>query len=268
MRLPGIESFDPVRRPTTPVRRQPSPMMIDTPSRLPMQQLEQNREERPNSQHWDMGINRNLNRLDLQGTPPTDAAGSWANETNRAVLAQAEQPRAQPAVRFEESPYSARTHTKNHHYSAPPVTPREVKRQGWYQGPPPGMANIDPRIQRTSPADSSGSEAGVPGTPSSATVGDFNPSIVHSNGYVEGRNGVFIQNPPIVHSNVPNGYPTYQPQSMNGVEQAYTYAQHQTQQHMHNGQQGQIPKGSDNNMSKLDALVAVATSEENAAAAY
>lgn len=267
MRLPGIESFDPVPRSTTPVRRQPSPMMVDTPSRVRMQP-EQYREERPNSQHWDMGINRNLNRLDLQGTPPTDAAGSWASETNRAVLAQAEQPRAQPAVRFEESPYSARTHTQNHHYSAPPVTPKEAKRQGWYQGPPPSMANIDPRIQRTSPADSSGSEAGVPGTPSSATVGDFNPSIVHSNGYVEGRNGAFIQNPPIVPSNAPNGYPTYQPQPMNGVEQAYTYAPHQAQQHMHHGQQGQNPKSTDNNMSKLDALVAVATSEENVAAAY
>ena len=172
MRLPGIESFDPIPRSTTPVRRQPSPMMIDTPSRVPTQHAEQY-QERPTNQHWDMGINRNLNRLDIQGTPPSDAAGSWASETNRAVLAQSEQARAQPAVRFEESPYSARTHAPNHHYSAPPATPKEVKRQGWYQGPPPSTGNIDPRIQRTSPADSSGSEAGVPGTPSSSNVGDF-----------------------------------------------------------------------------------------------
>jgi hypothetical protein len=264
MRLPGIESFDPVPRASTPARRQPSPMMIDTPSRIPEQY-----QERPNSQHWDMGINRNLNRLDIQGTPPTDTAGSWANETSRAVLAQSEQTRAQPAVHFEESPYSARTHTKNHHFSAPPVTPKEAKRQGWYQGPPPIMGSIDPRIQRTSPADSSGSEAGVPGTPSSANVGEFNPSIVHSNGYVEGRNGVFIQNPPVVPSNAPSGYASYQPQPINGMEQAYTYVpHHQTQEHMHNGHQGQVPKSSENSMSKLDALVAVATSGENAAAAY
>jgi hypothetical protein len=257
MRLPGIESFDPNYRPTTPVRRQPSPMALDTPSRVP---AEQYREERPTSQHWDMGIGRNLNRLDIQGTPPTDAAGSWASETNRAVQAQAEQPRAQQAVRFEESPYSARTHT-NHHYSAPPITPKEVKRQGWYQGPPPSMGNIDPRIQRTSPADSSGSEAGVPGTPSSGIVGDSNPSIVHSNGFVEARSGVFIHNPPVVPSNAPSGYPTYHPQPMNGVDHAYTYAPPQ-------GQQQRQPPNAENPMSKLDALVAVATSEENVAAAY
>ena len=270
MRLPGIESFDPVPRPTTPVRRQPSPMMIDTPSLAPMHQPpEPYREERPNSQQWDMDINRNLNRLDIQGTPPIDAASSWANETNRAVQAQAEQPRAQPAVRFEDSPYSARTHAQNHHYSAPPVTPKEMKRQGWYQGPPPSVANNNPRIQRTSPADSSGSEAGVPGTPSSATVGDFNPSIVHANGYVEGRNNIFIQNPPIVLSNAPNGYSAYHPQPTNGMDQAYTYApHHQVQQHMHNEQQGQVPKTNEIGMSKLDALVAVATSEENVASAY
>jgi hypothetical protein len=56
---------------------------------------------------------------------------------------------------------------------------------------------------------------------------------------------------------------------MNGVENAYTYAApHQGQQHIHNGQQGQAPKSTDHNMSKLDALVAVATSEENVATAY
>ena len=272
MRLPGIESFDPLPRPTTPVRRQPSPMMIDTPSRVSMPLPNEQHQERSNSQHWDMGINRNLNRLDIQGTPPSDAAGSWANETNRAVLAHSDQARAQPAVRFEESPYSARTHAQNLHYSAPPITPKEVKRQGWYQGPPPTMGNIDPRIQRTSPADSSGSEAGIPGTPSSANVGEFNPSIVHSNGYIEARNGFFVQNPPVVPSNAPNapiGYSTYQPQRMNGIEQAYTYSSHhQTRNHMHDGNQGQVPKSSDNGMSKLDALVAVATSEENVAAAY
>jgi hypothetical protein len=105
MRLPGIESFDPVPRPTTPVRRQPSPMMIDTPSRPPASQPEQY-QSRPNSQHWDQGINRNMDRLEIsQGTPPSDAASSWANDTNRAVQARLEQTRTQPAVRFEESQY-------------------------------------------------------------------------------------------------------------------------------------------------------------------
>jgi len=122
--LPGIESFD--ARPRTPVRRQPSPMMIDTPARLPPAGYQ----ERPSSQHWDMGINRNFNRLDIAQTQPTDAASSWATEANRAVQAQAEQARAQPPqiVRFEESHYSARA---QQHQSAPPVTPKEAKRNAW-----------------------------------------------------------------------------------------------------------------------------------------
>lgn len=246
-------------------------MQIDNPSRAPMPPADpyrDPRDENPGSQQWDMGINRNLNRLDIHGTPPTDAASSWASEANRAVQAQAEQARAQPItqVRFEESPYSARAqHNIYQHQSAPPVTPREAKRQAWYHGPvsfpnPP----IDPRLQRTSPEDSSSSE-GVPGTPSSATVHDLNPSIMHSNGYVESRNGNGFPVPEnrIVPSNAPNGYPTYQPRE--GQDYTYSHGQPATAAQ---GQHG-VPKGRDatGDMLRLEALVAVATSEENVAAA-
>ena len=270
MRLPGIESFDPLPpRPSTPVRRQPSPMMIDTPSRQMPHPAEQYPPERPNSQHWDQGINRNMNRLDLtQGTPQTDTASSWATEANRAVQAQAEQARTQPAVRFEESPYSARPHTSSgafhqHTVSAPPVTPREAKRQAWYHGPVPTQRNMVP-AQRTSPAESSDSERGIPHTPSSSTLGEYNPSIVHANGWVENRNGSTIpppQDPRVVPSNGYTPYPSH-----SGTEAPYTYAasaQQQAQQRQH-----QIPKPTDSNMLRLEALVAVATSEENVAAAY
>ncbi|KAF8853320.1 hypothetical protein BDZ45DRAFT_748731 [Acephala macrosclerotiorum] len=267
MRLPGIESFDPLPRPTTPVRRQPSPMMIDTPTRVPIPPPADQYQERPRSQHWDQGIQRNLNRLDLsQGTPPTDSTTSWGAETNRAIQAQAEQSRAQPAVRFEESPYSARPQTSGgayhqHHISAPPapVTPREAKRMGWYHGP---VVPSQP-AQRTSPADSSGSEGGIPGTPSSSNVAEYNPGIVHSNGWVENRNG----NVPPQHdprTAQANGYATYPPP--HGADASYTYApgnpQGQVQQH-----QQQIPKSS-GDMLRLEALVAVATSGENATTAY
>jgi hypothetical protein len=273
MRLPGIESFDPIPHPQTPVRRQPSPMMIDTPSRAPIPPAEAYREERPNSQHWDM--NRNLNRLDIsQGTPHTDEASSWASDAHRAVQAQAEQARAQPppppppqSVRFEESPYSARSQQNAYlHQSAPPITPKGVKRQGWYNGPvtpvrvqhPP----IDPRLQRTSPEDSSSSE-GVPGTPSSATVGEFNPSIMHSNGYLENRNEVAaVPDSRILPSNAPNGFASY-PHPPND-EPVYTYAHRQPPPQQ--SPQHQVPKGANTNMSPLDTLVAAATSQENAAA--
>jgi hypothetical protein len=266
MRLPGIESFDPLPpRPTTPVRRQPSPMMIDTSSRpmpIPANQ-EQYQQERPGSQHWELGINRNLNRLDLaQGTPPTDAASSWASDANRAVLAQAEQSRVQPSVRFEESPYSARAQQGNAWHqqtiSAPPVTPRESKRHGWYHGPV--TVQNDRPAQRTSPADSSSSEGGAPGTPGSHAV-EMNPGIVHANGWVEERSG--IQHPPVQADRIlpSNGYPV--DSHHNGADAAYTYAARNQQAQLH--QTYQVPKSTDSDNSRLAALVAVATSTENSA---
>jgi hypothetical protein len=266
MRLPGIESFDPIPRTVTPpIRRGPSPMIIDTPSRAPAQHPEQY-QGRPTSQHWDQGINRNMNRLELsQDTPSTESASSWANDTNAAVQARLEQTRVQQAVRFEESPYSARPQTSagayhQHHVSAPPVTPKEAKRMGWYNGPVTVPVQSQP-VQRTSPADSSSSEGGIPGTPISSTVTDYHPGIVHANGWVENRNG----NIPPQHdqrATPTNGY-TYPPP--NGAEASYTYTPNyqQTQvqqQHQH------IPK-STGDMHRLEALVAVATSEENVAAA-
>ena len=265
MRLPGIESFDPLPRPATPVRRQPSPMIIDTPSRIPQQAYTP---ERPTSQHWDQGIRRDLNRLDLsQPLPSQDPAGSWALDTNRAVQAQAEVARSQPTVRFEESVYSARPQTsggiyQQSHHSAPPVTPTKAKRHGWYNGP---MTAVQPEqsiqrpvlIQRTSPAESSGSEGGIPGTPSSSTVVEYNPGIVHSNGWIENR-------PPQHDPRAPhNGY-KYPVQHPDG---AYTYTPALPQPQAQHQQQ--IPKSQqDDSMIRLQALVAVASQEDKVATAY
>jgi hypothetical protein len=263
MRLPGIESFDPLPhqpRPQTPVRRIPSPMMIDTPSRPPVDAY---REERPSSQHWDM--NRNLNRLDI--SQHNDAAGSWASDTHRAMQAQAEQARAQPPpqiVRFEESPYSARSQQSVYaHQSAPPVTPREAKRQGWYHGPisPQNNPPIDPRLQRTSP-DDSGSSEGIPGTPSSATIIEYNPNILNSQGYVENRNGVVAAVPEasILKSNAGPGYGMAYSHAPSTEQTGYAYAPQQAPQ---TPRQNPRPSA-ESNMSPLDALVAVATNQETA----
>ncbi|KAI9745867.1 MAG: hypothetical protein M1818_000548 [Claussenomyces sp. TS43310] len=230
-RLPGIESFDPLPRPATPPARVPSPMMVDTPSRAPFVHTREAHDDRRSHPQWDMGLHRNLTRLDIaQGTPPADPAGAWASEANRAVQAQAEQTRAEhariaPSVRFEQ-PYQAREVRAPaypaHHTSAPPTTPRELKRHGWYNGPM-GFQH-DARRQRTSPEDSSSSE-GVPGTPRSSYHAESNPSIVPSSSYTY----------------------THDPRCMPGMQQ-------------------EDPKG--DGMLRLEALVAVATSEENATAAY
>jgi C2H2 transcription facotor len=257
-RLPGIESFDPLPRPVTPPPRAPSPMMIDTPSRAPIPPAEQYQrpDERRNHPQWDMGLHRNLTRLDLaQGTPPRDTASAWASETTRAVQAQAENARAQPTVRFEQSVYNAprepvNTYQTQHHVSAPPLTPREQKRHGWYNGPVT-VVQHDTRGQRTSPEDSSSSEGGIPGTPGSVSVADYHPSIVHSSGYVEPSHRTIPTNP----------YANYTPGNVGG---SYPYGHDSRSMHQHPVHEEPKP----DSMLRLEALVAVATSEENATTAY
>lgn len=151
IRLPGIESFDPIpRRPSSPVRRAPSPMMVDSegtnpPTLLPSANISK---ERQGSQQWEMGLHRGLNRLEINNTtPPRDGAGAWASEVQQAMQSRAEPTRAyQPTVRFEAQPQvvhpppapSAVGPPRGHHHtmSAPLIsTHRDAKRHGWYNGP-------------------------------------------------------------------------------------------------------------------------------------
>lgn len=151
IRLPGIESFDPIpRRPSSPGRRAPSPMMVDSegtnpPSLLPSANISTERQGLP---QWEMGLHRGLNRLEINNTtPPRDTAGAWASEVQQAMQSRAEAPRPyQPTVRFEAQPQvvhpppvpSAVGHPRGHQHtmSAPLIsTNREAKRHGWYNGP-------------------------------------------------------------------------------------------------------------------------------------
>jgi C2H2 transcription facotor len=170
LRLPGIESFDPIpRRGVSPPRRPPSPMMIDSEPRNPPALLpaaDVAAEER-RSVHWDMGLHRGLTRLDIN-TPPRDSAGTWASETNQAIQGQVERTaHLQPSVRFDTEPrvqpptsvpssngppptmFGSR---HQHTISAPSIsTSRETKRHGWYHGPahpvgetiPEGRPHVD-----------------------------------------------------------------------------------------------------------------------------
>lgn len=278
-RLPGIESFDPLprpdlARPTTPTRRPASPMMIDTPTRVPIQSgrslFEQERalmpqptarysDSRDNSSQLDPGLQRHLGRLEITHGPP-ETAGSWAADTTRAVQAQAEQTqsRVQPTVRFEQSAYSVRSGpSSSYHHSAPPITPKHAKRQGWYHGPisqPPH----DLHHQRKSPEDSSSSEGGLPGTPGSVSAAEYNPSIVHSSGRVEtGPHDQWSGPHP------PNGYTSYPHQQDGG----YTYTSGHNSQRVPQSVNPKPKSQPENNMLRLEALVAVATSEENVATA-
>lgn len=149
LRLPGIESFDPIRqRPATPPRRMTSPMMMDSePAPRPAMLEAIPTDERRNLNMYDASLQRGINRLDISHkTPPRDSAGTWASEVNKAVQAQAEQVRVNPpTVRFEEPPRTVHQNSGTptsgrplHHHtmSAPSfASSRESKRHGWYHGP-------------------------------------------------------------------------------------------------------------------------------------
>ncbi|KAM3448242.1 hypothetical protein MY3296_007981 [Beauveria thailandica] len=145
LRLPGIESFDPLpQRPPTPPRRTHSPMVVEHDTyqrRMPNAQLDSiPMDDRRNLNMYDASLQRGINRLDIgHRTPPSDSAGSWASEANKAVQAQAE--RVHGHVRFEEPPrerYGPPPSRSLHQHtmSAPSLaTSREAKRHGWYHGP-------------------------------------------------------------------------------------------------------------------------------------
>lgn len=147
VRLPGIESFDPLpHRPASPHRRIPSPMVIDS-AQPPLQPVREHvAEDRPSTVGWDMGLHRGLTRLDLTSntTPPRDSAGTWAQEVQQAFDAEANRARLNPpTVRFNDhvvvtSPPSASAPRSFHQHtmSAPMVTHSSGnKRHGWYHGP-------------------------------------------------------------------------------------------------------------------------------------
>lgn len=261
LRLPGIESFDPIprHRPSSPPRRAPSPMAIDSDNaliagpptsilRIHHEPVADDRRTQINGQ-WDMPLHRNLTRLEIaSGTSPRDGASAWASEASHAVMVQAEQSvgnahqrQLQPSVRFEDDvrappsryggPDSAPAGYNRGHYhtvSAPSFngsTPRHQKRQGWYQGPPPSAPTIDaervsgPRVDR------------------------------------------------MVHPNLASGFqgfPARVPQTVHEHRQQAAPQPLEPQRYSHSQQEQDSP----DSLRRLEALVAVATSEVSTAAAY
>ncbi|KAK7416987.1 Up in starvation [Neonectria punicea] len=229
LRLPGIESFDPIlQRPATPPRRQPSPMMIDESMRMMYQPPPEAPEERRNLNMYDASLQRGLGRLDINhSTPPRDSAGAWASEVHKAVQAQAEQVRQNPpTVRFEEQPptyhapkpAAASRALHQHTMSAPSTTSRDSKRHGWYHGPV--TVHRDAR-----------------------QMPEQDPRMAHVDRMVHPNFTGF------------SGFPVKE-------------AQGQQHPHQHQQQQPQERPGSNDPLGRLEALVAVATSEGSTAAAY
>jgi hypothetical protein len=154
LRLPGIAAFDlATRRPASPMRRNPSPMAMDSePARFPLQPptLEATPiDDRRNLNLYDASLQRGLNRLDINHTtPPRDSAGAWASEAHKAIQGQAELGRMNPpVVRFEEPPaapyhpshgppgHPTQSRAFHQHTMSAPSMSAPPKRHGWYNGP-------------------------------------------------------------------------------------------------------------------------------------
>ncbi|KFX95356.1 hypothetical protein O988_05832 [Pseudogymnoascus sp. VKM F-3808] len=275
--LPGIESF--LSRPVTPPPRNPSPMVVDTPTRSEYPWSD----ERPAAAaaQWDSNLSRNFTRLEVaQQTSRPDDASAWATDATRAVQERAAQqsqvsPRPQPRVSFSNTPsYPAQeppSRHPSHHISAPPLTPRDTRRQGWYAGPLPAR-------QRPSPeGGSSSSDNGVPGTPQMTGQGDYGPVIVQQSsgswderdreGQRTAEQGGQMRGGHLHQEHVREGSGASQGQEFNGripaaIGQAYAAYGAVT-----------LPPAAeavkaDDGMMRLEALVAVATGErDNTAAA-
>ncbi|KAE8380017.1 hypothetical protein BDV26DRAFT_149726 [Aspergillus bertholletiae] len=231
-RLPGIESFDKVvsQRPLTPPVRRPSPMHLDTTNKPP-----------PN---YNFGGGFNYNKPSVRPPPPISGPGhrrghvSWdmSLHTNLTGLHIRDKPLAKDA-----SHWSQQTIAELHNVSSRPASSYHPQQQyqehrGHHSRGPSYSSTI--HATRTSPEDSSSSE-GVH-TPSTASL-EYHPAIVHNNGYIEPHHTPFTSDT----SQTASQSDGYHSKPNPGTD--FFGSNH--------------PSSRESGMGRLEALVAVATSE-------
>ncbi|KAF2739431.1 hypothetical protein EJ04DRAFT_519512 [Polyplosphaeria fusca] len=275
-RLPGIESFDHAPPPPPLPRRQPSPMQIDPPARLltyhaPLEPGQLPQHQKRSSISWDNTV-KGINRLEIASpNPPREQWAQYQSSPGQRPTTaphpsyfNQQQPNQSPQP-IQVPPVTEPARGSQE----PPVTPKKNKRMGWYNGPLPTTVLNQPgrTVTRTSPEDSSSSE-GVP-TPSNSTMTEYHPAIRHSNGYVEAH-------PPSAPVEEQKGGPPpsimERPHPLN-----YQYPHFQTPGVSSSGYQPQREPGrrpvsfghplhqnGGDDMRRLEALVAVATGEQQA----
>ncbi|KAK5001485.1 Up in starvation, partial [Cryomyces antarcticus] len=276
-RLPGIESFDHAPFPSRP-QPGPGPLSADATNRPSVFAPAPGPDNRRSQSQLDMSLHQNLTKLDITGAaPPQHEPQSW----NRPVDTGQPQTARHVTALHPNHPFHAPMTTTQSTQSPSAytrvikldevVTPRKHKRQAWYNGPIGSAAaqTAQPHYvaQRTSPEDSSSSE-GIP-TPSTSTAAEFHPSIVHASGYIEPHPvGPDDQQQKVrVLSYASEPRPSSNLiRSDSGFYQAYPGSAANVQHYpLHSGHdprsmQPSTDRGTD--MGRLEALVAVATSEE------
>ena len=256
-RLPGIESFDQVQhRPYTPPRMQPSTISSHTTPQPPVFATPQPtiRNHLPESEHrrarlsWDPSLHAGLLTLDSPNNDQRDTT-SWGQQTINEIQDVA----SRPVMTCIEEPAAYRgapAATQGH----PTTSPRN-KRNGWYSGPHTTV--------RKSPEDSSSSDGlPTPGIPTS----EMHPAIMHSNGYIEPHNVVLnadgsanVSRQAITSSRFADHFKPC------GPPRAGISVQSIRQDDMPRPSFYPRQSSGSNDMGRLEALVAVATSEEKAA---
>ncbi|KAJ5132641.1 transcriptional regulator family: C2H2 zinc finger [Penicillium atrosanguineum] len=245
-RLPGIESFDKVvsqQRPLTPPTRKASPMQIDSHHRHPPGHgfgpgYNYNQPSvrpappisgpghRRGHVSWDMSLHHNLTGLDIRDRRASRDASQWSQQT----IAELQNVSSRPSSSYQPAfgPTAERSPEEN-------------------RGHAPSLSTSS-RPNHTSPEDSSSSE-GVH-TPSTASV-EYHPAIVHSSGYIESND-----------SSLPSDHP--QPICDRQSPHTDGYPGHAERE----PRTGVFSDSSarESGMGRLEALVAVATSENKGAA--
>lgn len=185
-RLPGIETFDQIPRPSVSPVRDPSPMQFDAAGRPPIYpgpQSTSGPNDRRGHASWDMSLHQNLTKLDIANGAPKDQGWSQQpvneHEPPKPRFSSFQSNQTPQVVIHQEAKVPA-TETS----FLLPETPTRKKRMGWYAGPPSAVKQ--PAMQQRISPEGSSSSDGLP-TPS-FSVAEYNPSIVHSNGYVERGN--------------------------------------------------------------------------------
>lgn len=280
-RLPGIESFDHAPPPPLP-RRQPSPMHVDGPARpltyhAPADLRPALKHEKRISISWDTTLQRGLTNLDIASSP-SRSQESWSQYQNNPGQASNIRPTTAPHPSYfnqqpgnpAEQQIPAGEPLRNS--QEPPITPRRNKRQAWYNGPIPNTMPPQPVrvMQRTSPEDSSSSE-GVP-TPSSSSMTEYHPAIVHSNGYVESHppGAIMEEQKPTRTSIMDRPHPIHgQHHSYHGHSlstPSFRFQERPERAHVSFGPALSQPPAND--MRRLEALVAVATGEQQSVGSH
>lgn len=253
-------------------------MQIDNSGRPPVYPgpLESNAsgpDDRRNNPVWEAGLHHNLNRLDIANTTPIQQTASYAEQGPARHASLGERPAHGPHVSFSQPFASTAAYPANHNQAA---DSRKDRRQGWYGGPgtlPPGSQPIMIAHQRPSPEDS-GSSDGVP-TPSTSHGTELHPAIRHANGMIEMAPPGYV--PTEEHQKVvqiqtrskpeptraDSGFQSYASYSPNAAPGAYHLQAGHDQQPQIAFMQPPQQRAS-NDMGRLEALVAVATSENRA----